>query len=113
MAAASSSSSSSRSATVAELRRMFSNLDSSVIESVLSSNNGQVDVTIDHLLTMSIDTENEHNIQQVNAFKIRHESLKVIYEYFRRFQQLHFDSYQLFLISMMMIHLHVNLLRFL
>jgi hypothetical protein len=55
---------SSRSATVAELRRMFSNLDSSVIESVLVANNGQVDVTIDHLLTMSIDTENEYNIQQ-------------------------------------------------
>ena len=56
---------SSRSATVAELRRMFSNLDSTVIESVLASNNGQFDVTIDHLLTMSIDTENENNIQQV------------------------------------------------
>jgi hypothetical protein len=56
---------SSRSATVAELRRMFSNLDATVIESVLGSNNGQVDVTIDHLLTMSIDTENENNIQQV------------------------------------------------
>lgn len=58
-------SSSSKSATVSELRRMFSNLDSSVIESVLAANNGQVDVTIDHLLTMSIDTENEHHIQQV------------------------------------------------
>ncbi|CAF3771033.1 unnamed protein product [Rotaria sordida] len=56
---------SSRSATVAELRRMFSNLDSTVIESVLAANNGQVDITIDHLLTMSIDTENENNIQQV------------------------------------------------
>jgi hypothetical protein len=55
---------SSTSATVAELRRMFSNLDSSVIASVLAANNGQVDVTIDHLLTMSIDTENEYNIQQ-------------------------------------------------
>ncbi|CAF4116368.1 unnamed protein product [Rotaria sp. Silwood2] len=55
---------SSRSATVVELRRMFSNLDSTVIESVLAANNGQVDVTIDHLLTMSIDTENENNIQQ-------------------------------------------------
>jgi hypothetical protein len=61
--------SSSRSANVAELRRMFSNLDSSVIESVLAANNGQVDVTIDHLLTMSIDTENEYNIQQVNSLK--------------------------------------------
>lgn len=57
---------SSKSATVAELRRMFSNLDSSAIESVLLANNGQVDVTIDHLLTMSIDTENEYHIQQVN-----------------------------------------------
>jgi hypothetical protein len=59
---------SSRSATIAELRRMFSNLDSTVIESVLAANNGQVDVTIDHLLTMSIDTENENNIQQVKKF---------------------------------------------
>lgn len=56
---------SSRSATVGELRRMFSNLDSSVIESVLAANNGQVDITIDHLLTMSIDTENQNNIHQV------------------------------------------------
>ncbi|CAF4512535.1 unnamed protein product [Rotaria socialis] len=56
---------SSRSATVGELRRMFSNLDSAVIETVLAANNGQVDVTIDHLLTMSIDTENENNVQQV------------------------------------------------
>ena len=39
----------SSSAAVAELRRMFSNLDSSVIESVLVANNGQVDTTIDHL----------------------------------------------------------------
>jgi hypothetical protein len=60
---------SSTSATVAELRRMFSNLDSSVIASVLAANNGQVDVTIDHLLTMSIDTENEYNIQQVQISK--------------------------------------------
>jgi hypothetical protein len=60
---------SSRSATIAELRRMFSNLDSTVIESVLAANNGQVDVTIDHLLTMSIDTENENNIQQVKKFE--------------------------------------------
>lgn len=57
-------SSSSKSASVAELRRMFSNLDASVIESVLASNNGQVDITIDHLLTMSIDTENQQNNQQ-------------------------------------------------
>lgn len=57
--------SSTRSTTVAELRRMFSNLDSSVIESVLAANNDQVDVTIDHLLTMSIDTENQSNIQHV------------------------------------------------
>ena len=57
---------SSRSANVAELRRMFSNLDSSIIESVLTSNNGQLDATIDHLLTMSSDAENGYNIQQVN-----------------------------------------------
>ena len=59
MAAAASSSSSSKSASIAELRRMFSNLDASVIESVLASNDGQVDITIDHLLTKSIDTENQ------------------------------------------------------
>lgn len=55
----------SRSANVAELQRMFSNLDSAVIGSVLAANNGQVDLTIDHLLTMSIDNETENNIQQV------------------------------------------------
>ncbi|CAF0803107.1 unnamed protein product [Adineta ricciae] len=55
---------SSRSATIVELKRMFSNLDSSVIESVLSANRGQVDVTIDQLLTMAIDTENQNNIHQ-------------------------------------------------
>jgi hypothetical protein len=55
----------SRSGNAAELQRMFSNLDSSVIESVLAANDGQVNVTIDHLLTMSIDTENENSIQQV------------------------------------------------
>lgn len=54
----------SRSANVAELQRMFSNLDSNVIASVLAANNGQVDLTIDHLLTMSIDTENENHFQQ-------------------------------------------------
>ena len=56
---------SSRSASIMELKRMFSNLDSSVIESVLLANRGQVDVTIDQLLTMAIDTENQNNIQQV------------------------------------------------
>lgn len=59
----------SRSANVAELQRMFSNLDSNVIASVLAANNGQVDLTIDHLLTMSIDTENENHFQQVNQQK--------------------------------------------
>ena len=54
-----------RSANIAELQRMFSNLDSAVIASVLAANNGQVDLTIDHLLTMSIDNETENNIQQV------------------------------------------------
>lgn len=53
------------STTVAELRRMFSNLDSTVIESVLTANNNQLDLTIDHLLTMSIDTENQSNIHRV------------------------------------------------
>jgi len=96
---------SSRSATVVELRRMFSNFDSSVIESILAANNGQVDVTIDHLLTMSIDTENEYNIQQV---KFKNKNTVFIYKYFRRHQRHHFDSYQLFLIYMMMIHHLVN-----
>ena len=57
--------SATRSANIAELKRMFSNLDSNVIESVLIANNGQVDLTIDHLLTMSIDTETTNNIHQV------------------------------------------------
>ena len=61
---------SSRAGTVSELHRMFSNLDSTVIESVLTANNGQIDMTIDHLLTMSIDTENENNIQQVNKSEL-------------------------------------------
>lgn len=59
--------SSTRSTTVAELRRMFSNLDSTVIESVLAANNDQLDLTIDHLLTMSIDTENQSNIHRVHS----------------------------------------------
>ena len=59
--------SSTRSTTVAELRRMFSNLDSTVIESVLVANNDQLDLTIDHLLTMSIDTENQSNIHRVHS----------------------------------------------
>jgi hypothetical protein len=38
-------------------KKMFPNLDYEVIETVLRSNNGNIDKSIDQLLTMSIDTE--------------------------------------------------------
>jgi hypothetical protein len=101
---------SSKSATIAELRRMFSNLDSTVIESVLAANNGQLDVTIDHLLTMSIDTENENNIQQVKKYRKKKFFFfnKLSLWICRQHQQQHFGNYQLFLIYMMTIHHLVN-----
>ena len=96
--------SSTRSTTVAELRRMFSNLDSSVIESVLAANNDQVDVTIDHLLTMSIDTENQFNIQHVCTYLTLEKYLQIDSQiYFRRHQHHRSDSYPLFPIFMKMI----------
>ena len=36
---------------------MFPDLDADVIEAVLRANNGAVDITIDHLLTMTADNE--------------------------------------------------------
>lgn len=42
-----------------DFKIMFPEVDEDVIEVVLRSNNGAVDATIDHLLTMSVDSENE------------------------------------------------------
>lgn len=44
---------------VLQLSQLFPNLDSTVIESVLSANHQQLDLTIDHLLTMSIDADHD------------------------------------------------------
>ena len=38
---------------------MFPDMDAEVIEAVLRANNGAVDTTIDHLLTMTADNEAE------------------------------------------------------
>lgn len=42
-----------------DFKTMFPEMDEDVIEAVLRSNNGAVDVTIDQLLSMSTDNENE------------------------------------------------------
>ncbi|RWS08739.1 CUE domain-containing protein 1-like protein [Dinothrombium tinctorium] len=42
-----------------DFKTMFPEVDEDVIEAVLRSNNGAVDATIDHLLVMSVDSENE------------------------------------------------------
>ncbi|XP_054162310.1 CUE domain-containing protein 1-like [Oppia nitens] len=42
-----------------DFKTMFPNMDEDVIEAVLRSNNGAVDATIDQLLAMNMDSENE------------------------------------------------------
>ena len=42
-----------------DFKVMFPDMDAEVIEAVLRANNGAVDATIDHLLTMSADNEAE------------------------------------------------------
>ncbi|XP_032667692.1 CUE domain-containing protein 1 [Odontomachus brunneus] len=44
---------------MADFKNMFPQMDDDVIEAVLRSNQGAVDTTIDQLLTMSTDNENE------------------------------------------------------
>ncbi|XP_011503764.1 PREDICTED: CUE domain-containing protein 1 [Ceratosolen solmsi marchali] len=44
---------------MADFKNMFPQMDDDVIEAVLRSNQGAVDTTIDQLLSMSIDNENE------------------------------------------------------
>lgn len=98
---------SSRSTTIAELRRMFSNLDATVIESVLAANHGQVDTAIDQLLTMSIDTENHNNIQQVQQILFaRKATIDRSVSRPRRIR--HSDNYQLCRISTTTIHRPVS-----
>lgn len=46
-----------------DFKTMFPNMDSDVIEVVLRSNNGAVDATIDQLLAMNVDSENERSRQ--------------------------------------------------
>ena len=42
-----------------DFKVMFPDMDAEVIEAVLRANNGAVDTTIDHLLTMTADNEAE------------------------------------------------------
>ena len=53
-----------------DFKVMFPDMDAEVIEAVLRANNGAVDATIDHLLTMSADNEAEKLMfyQYVNWF---------------------------------------------
>ena len=44
---------------MADFKVMFPNMDEEIIEAVLRANNGGVDATIDQLLTMSIDTNDD------------------------------------------------------
>ncbi|XP_003745612.1 CUE domain-containing protein 1 [Galendromus occidentalis] len=50
-----------------DFQNMFPAMDPDVIEAVLRANNGTVDATIDQLLTMSTDTENEKLRSQLEA----------------------------------------------
>ena len=45
-----------------DFKVMFPDIDTEVIEAVLRANNGAVDATIDHLLTMSADNEAEKTL---------------------------------------------------
>lgn len=44
---------------MADFQHMFPTMDEEIIEAVLRANNGAVDATIDQLLTMNIDNEEE------------------------------------------------------
>ncbi|KFM79721.1 CUE domain-containing protein 1, partial [Stegodyphus mimosarum] len=50
-----------------DFKTMFPEMDEDVIEVVLRSNNGAVDSTIDQLLTMSTDNENERIRTELDA----------------------------------------------
>lgn len=50
-----------------DFKTMFPEMDEDVIEVVLRSNNGAVDSTIDQLLTMSTDNENERLRTELDA----------------------------------------------
>lgn len=50
-----------------DFKTMFPEVDEDVIEVVLRSNNGAVDATIDQLLAMNIDSENERIRTQLDA----------------------------------------------
>ena len=44
---------------MSDFRHMFPNMDEEVIEAVLRANNGAVDETIDQLLTMNVDSNDQ------------------------------------------------------
>ena len=44
---------------MSDFRHMFPNMDEEVIEAVLRANNGAVDETIDQLLTMNVDCNDQ------------------------------------------------------
>ena len=50
-----------------DFKVMFPDMDAEVIEAVLRSNNGAVDATIDHLLTMSADNEAQKSHELAGA----------------------------------------------
>ena len=56
-----------------DFKVMFPDMDSEVIEAVLRANNGAVDATIDHLLTMSADNEAEKVLHSGGGSGKRHE----------------------------------------
>lgn len=53
---------------MSDFRHMFPNMDEEVIEAVLRANNGAVDETIDQLLTMNVDCNDQtsHSSSTVN-----------------------------------------------
>lgn len=48
-----------------DFKTMFPDMDDDVIEAVLRANQGAVDATIDQLLTMSTDNQNERLRQEI------------------------------------------------
>ncbi|CAG2164463.1 unnamed protein product [Oppiella nova] len=50
-----------------DFKTMFPDMDEDVIEAVLRANNGAVDATIDQLLAMNLDSENERLRQELDS----------------------------------------------
>ena len=52
---------------MSDFKTMFPEMDEDVIEVVLRANNGAVDATIDQLLAMNLDSENERIRQELDS----------------------------------------------